>query len=288
MKELFDYFLKYKSMIDWDKIEDLGQTPDVDIAKRLEVSPQAVFQARKRRDIPAVNPTNRCEIDWDSVPLGQMTDEHLADILGCSGAYICKKRKARNIPPFGIRYRTLENEAAYYEEAIIDLWLHNQEIDHKFQFQIGPYRVDWLICNQNQVWEFLGMWDHGIYGQQYRKNFETKKRHIIELGYDIREIHRSEIDEFKQQVDLTKIHTDGIFQCKGCGRKNIKHQAKGLCGMCITRSYQGKKLGKPKITFLKPEEQFICEDCGSDNRHKRVKKKCHCCYMKQYKKNKHG
>ena len=98
--------------------------------------------ARQRRGISALRPAKRHNINWDSVPLGKMIDQHIAGLLGCSGAYICKKRKEKKIPAFGMLHRTLENEAAYYEESIIDMWLHNNKISHKFQYKVGPYKVD--------------------------------------------------------------------------------------------------------------------------------------------------
>lgn len=271
-------------MIKWNNILELGKVPDVELAKKLDVSPQTIFQARKRRNIKALNPSKKCSnINWDSVPLGQKTDQHIADILNCSGAYVLKQRRKKNIPAFGMLYRTHENEASYYEESIMDMWLHDNNIKHKFQFQVGKYRVDWLIPDRNEIWEFLGMWDHRIYGEDYRKNFEIKEKFLIDNGYVVRRIYRDEMNKIKKVVDLNKIYSMSFFECRGCHRTNIKHQAKGLCGMCITRTYKNQSLGLPKIEFLKPTDSFVCEDCGSIERHKRVGKKCHKCYCKSWK-----
>ncbi len=268
----------------WDKIEKLGKIPDVELANKLNVSPQAIFQARKRRNISALNPAKKYDIDWDSVPLGKMIDKHIADIWGCSGSYVCQKRKKKNIPAFGMLYRTIENEAAYYGEAIIDAWLHKYNIEHKFQFQVGPYRIDWLICEDNEIWEFLGMWDHRIYGEQYQKNFVEKEKYLIEIGYKVKRIYKNKINTFKEEINLDKIHKASNFKCRGCGREGFKHCAKGLCGMCVSRLYNGQKLGPPKISLrLKNEDIFVCEDCGSEDRYKRIRNKCKSCYNKQYK-----
>lgn len=265
---------------DWDNIPELGKIPDVDLADKLNVSPQAVYQARNRRSIKALDPAKKCNIDWDTIVLGDRTDQHIADLLGCSGGYICKKRKEKGIPAFGMLYRTQENEAAYYEEAIIDMWLHNNDIDHKFQFKVEKYRVDWLVLKENEIWEFLGMWDHRIYGQEYRNNFAVKEKCLIENGYKVKRIYRSDIGDMKKSVDLSKIYGMSHFECRGCHRTNVKHQAKGLCAMCLERFHNNQPFGPPKIQFLKETDIFICEDCGSSNRHKRVKQKCHNCYDK--------
>ena len=265
-------------MINWNTIEDFGKIPDVELARKLGVSPQAVLQARKRRGITALNPSPRYDIDWSQVPLGKMTDQHIADILRCSETYVCIKRQRAGIPAFGMLYRTVENEAAYYEESIIDAWLHLNAVAHTFQFTIGPYRVDWLIHSENEVWEFLGMWNHRLYGRAYQKKFAVKKKYLNECGYKVREIYRSEIGKFKDGVDLTSIHKAANFRCRGCLRDNVRHQARGLCAMCLRRQYTGKPFGPPKITFLKLTDPFICEDCGSTIRYKRVHGKCSKCY----------
>ena len=270
----------------YDTVLELGRIPDIDLAKKLGVSAQAIFQARKRRNIKPLNKAKRCNINWDLVPLGKMTDDHLADLLGCSGGYVCRKRQERNIPSYGMLYRTTENEASYYGESIIDLWLHNKNINHKFQFKVGKYRVDWFIVEKNEIWEFLGMWDHKIYGDNYRKNYLIKEKYLKEYGYSVKRIYKDELDEFKKDVDISKIFCVADFKCSGCDRGNVKHQAKGLCAMCYGRFHNGKSFGPPKITFLKDSDDFACITCGSKNRHKQVKNNCSKCYLKIRKKNK--
>lgn len=267
--------------INWDRIKQLGKIPDVELSRQLNVTPQAVFLARKKRGIPAMHPSKQCNINWDLVPLGKMIDQHIADILGCSGAYVCKKRKQKNIPAFGMLYRTIENEAAYYEESIVDAWLHNHNIDHQFQYQIGPYRVDWHITKSKEIWEFLGMWNHRLYGKQYRDRFVIKEDYLKKQGYTVRRIYRQEMKTFRNGVDLTTIHNATNFICRGCNRETVKHQAKGLCGMCLNRLNQGQELGPPKISkMLKPGDIFVCEDCGNNDRNRRVRNKCKHCYAK--------
>lgn len=269
-------------MIHWNEIEDLGKVADSELAYRLGVSSQCVYQARKRRNIPAKNPTPTYKIDWNSVPLGKMTDEHLAELLGCTAALVHKKRHQKQIPAFGMLYRTVENEAAYYGEAIIDAWLHNKSIIHSFQFQIGPYRVDWMIHKTKEIWEFVGMWDHRLYGKTYREKFAVKEAYLKDQGYDVRKIHQTELSDFKKEVDLQIIHKAVAFKCNGCNRDNVKHHGHGLCSTCVGRKKTGRSLGPIKISFLKPTDNFECEDCRSKNRCKRVQNKCHKCYSKLF------
>jgi len=264
------------AVVDWDLVEDLGKTRDSDIAKRFGVSKTAVSHARRSRGLPSPNPTPKHVIDWEQVPLGRTTDQHVADQLGCSLGLVHKERTKRKIPPHGMNFRTAENEGAYYEEAIIDAWLHTQGVEHQFQVKIGPYRVDWLLSNQ-EVWEFLGMWDHKIYGEEYRSNFQKKKSFLEDSGYSVREIHRREIPTFKELVDLNGLHSLGNFVCAGCKRSDRKHQAHGLCGTCATKRGRGEELGQIRAR-LGPSDIFRCALCGSENRYKQVGGNCSKCY----------
>jgi hypothetical protein len=269
-----------QNYIDWDNEKELGMVSDTALSKKYGVSDTAVRGARLRRGIPALNPQKTYDIDWDCQPLGKMTDQHLADILGCSGGVVAKQRNKRNIKPYGILHRTIEGEASYYEETIIDHWLHNNNVQHKFQYKIGSYRVDWLI-GEKDVWEFLGMWDHKLYGKTYQENFLKKKTFLESLGYSVRSIHRSDMNFFRTGVDLKKIESVEEFICKGCNRK-MKHQAKGFCSRCYTYVFRGKKIREEISVKLKKDEVFVCSSCGSSKKHKRVRDLCSACYSRQH------
>ena len=237
--------------------------------------------ARQRRGIAAFRTTPKHSIQWDEVPLGQCVDEHLADMLGCSKGLVYKERTRRRIPPYGMTYRTVENEGAYYEEAIVDAWLHKKGIQHEFQKKLGPYRVDWLLAD-NVVWEYLGMWRHQLYGETYRKNFGVKRAFLESEGFTVRAIHRAEIQDFKSTVDLKALLSMGLFECRGCGRKDVKHHAHALCAGCLTRQQKGIPFG-PMSVKLRPEDPFVCASCGSEDRRKRVRGNCGRCASKSYK-----
>lgn len=266
-------------MIDWDNEIQLGLVPDCVLAKKYNISNTAVMGARTRRGIKPFRTNNHYDINWDSIPLGQYTDLHLANILGCSLNLVHKERNKRKIPPYKMNYRTLENEGAYYHEAIIDMYFHNQKISHKFQKKIGPYRVDWLL-DDNLIWEYLGMWDHLIYGQKYRENFLIKENFLISEGYSVKRIYKEEISTFQSSVDLTLLHSLGRFVCLGCLRKEVKHHAHGYCCRCCGRLKDGQ-LRQNVTTKLKQSDVFVCSVCESSNKNKRVRDLCAKCYRKQ-------
>jgi hypothetical protein len=267
-------------MVEWDSVADLGKVPDCDIARRFEVSQTAVLNARRSRGIPPFRTIPSYNIEWDSVGLGDLTDQHLADILGCSKGLVHKERRRRNIPPYGMLYRTSENQGAYYDEAIIDAWLHARNVPHEFQKQIGPFRVDWLLAG-NEIWEYLGMWDHQIYGPEYQTNFAKKLTYLESLGFSVRGIHTSEIGVFKSGVDLTAIHSLGRFVCSGCNRTDVKHHAFGLCSRCVGRKRSGVDLKSPVTPRLTQNSQFKCSSCPSVNRNRQVRGQCSKCYAKR-------
>lgn len=89
-----------RSRIDWDA-QPLGQLPDMQLARRLGVSHQAVWIQRTRRRIPVF--VRGTAIDWDAQPLGQMPDGALAAQLGCSFTAVYNARLRRKIPCMKIR-----------------------------------------------------------------------------------------------------------------------------------------------------------------------------------------
>ena len=265
------------SKVNWDLVEDLGKVTDSEIARRYNISPTAVMYARRRRNIPSINPVPRLDIDWDKVPLGKYIDLHIADMYGCSVGIVHRERNKRKIPPHGLLYRTAENQGAYYEEALIDAWMHLNNVSHTFQHKIGPYRVDWLLSDK-EVWEFAGMWDHGIYGAEYRSNFEAKNRYLTDLGYSVRLILRSEMPEFRVGVDLKSIISLTDFVCNGCERHDVKHHAFGLCDRCAFRKKKGIDYKAPvKPSFKEGKDVFVCLTCGSTDRYKQVRNNCMKC-----------
>lgn len=270
----------HKKGIIWDDVTDLGLVPDTEIAKRYGVNNATVRHARKRRGIVGINPTPRYSIDWESVGLGKYTDRYLADILGCSSGIVHKERNKRKIPPHDTRYRTVENQGAYYGESIIDLWLHNNGIAHEFQKKIGPYRVDWLLAD-NVVWEFVGMWHHKLYGEQYRSNFEVKEKYLTDNGYTVRAIQEAELDTFKNAVDIREILSLCDFACARCKRSDVKHHSFGFCGRCARREKSGKPDSDIK-TPLKSDDYFECSKCGSIKKFKRVRDLCNLCNNRKY------
>ena len=242
---------------DWANISDFSKTYNYIIAKRLGVTISRVRQARKRLGIakPIVN--LKFDLNWDEQPLGLMVDQHLADILGCTNTLVAMKRRERGIKPYKLFYRTLENQGAHYDEAVIDLYLHGQGIDHVFQYPVGPYFADWFIPSTNEIWEYLGLWRHPKLGPEYRERYFKKKAYYESLGYMVRGIFEKEMPFFKEKVDLKLLYSLGNFTCKGCGRKNQKHRSKGYCGTCLTRIHDGNPLGevkeRPNIDWLSIE-----------------------------------
>jgi hypothetical protein len=85
----------FKKGIDWD-IQPLGEMKDVDLARKLGCSQSAVFDARKRRNIP---PFFR-PVAWDAVKLGSTTDTEIARRLGVHVESVASARYRRGIAPY--------------------------------------------------------------------------------------------------------------------------------------------------------------------------------------------
>lgn len=80
--------------IDWDD-QPLGEIPDAELARRLDVSQPTVFEARERRGIaPAAPPGHDSGIDWDQVDWEKNNSE-LGRELGVSRQAVAYQRKRR-------------------------------------------------------------------------------------------------------------------------------------------------------------------------------------------------
>lgn len=93
-----------KLNIDWTGV-DLGDRPDVVIAKEKGCSSSTVKRERVRQGIPAcrdIPDRSGYKTDWkaNEHQLGQKTDTDLARELGVSPATVSAVRKRRGIPPF--------------------------------------------------------------------------------------------------------------------------------------------------------------------------------------------
>lgn len=87
--------------VDWERVAELGKEPDAVTAARYGVTVPTVCIARSRLQIPPYKPPS--EIDWDAQPLGEKSDQELADELGVGRAQVLRARAARGIPPFQVR-----------------------------------------------------------------------------------------------------------------------------------------------------------------------------------------
>jgi len=79
--------------IDWDSIS-LGQSSDYEIARRLGVTPHAVFVQRRKRNIPSYKPP---QVDWDRLPFGMVFDKEIAGLFGLNKQRVFEERKKRGI-----------------------------------------------------------------------------------------------------------------------------------------------------------------------------------------------
>lgn len=123
-------------------------------------------------------------INWDLQPLGKVPDRALAFRLGVNPSTVHEARTRRNIPRGNQSYRTEEGETANLPEAILDLYWHAKGIPHQFQVTIGRYRADWVI-HEKTVVEYAGFEDHKVAGPAYREKLIAKERFYREQGWKV-------------------------------------------------------------------------------------------------------
>ena len=272
-----------RSSCPWREDSDLGNVPDSFLAEKYGVGIKAIEEARQTKKIPPFRDPGKFNGDWDQVLLGQMTDQHLADILNMSKTAVRSERNKRGIKPYSRKYLTIEGEYATYPEAIIDLYLHTNNIPHKFQYTLktdmGTFKVDWLV--DGVIWEYLGCWDHALFGESYRQQYEEKKFPAFQqAGYRVKKIYPDQIEEFKQGIDLKQIYTLSEFICGRCGRGGMKHGGRGLCHNC------NRKRREEEEIELAKGNPFVCTKCKSTDpkRHSKELHLCRSCYQKQQRK----
>jgi hypothetical protein len=241
-------FCGRKSGIDWDKVE-FGKMPDKELSCRLRVSPNAVRQQRIKRGI-ARFPVggNACWIDWDKIPLGSMPDSVIAKMTGRHIMSVSEARRSRGIAKYSGRCITTEGEIATYPEALIDLWMHEHRIDHKFQVKIKPYIADW-VCDKT-VYEYAGLLDHrNVKIRDYYTSKLVKKTQFYkDSGFDVVVITPKELSLYAPK---------GAVLCRSscvlCGSKSGRMK-KGMCLVCYSKN-------RPISTFPRNGE-LACVTCG--------------------------
>lgn len=94
--------------IDWDS-QPLGVLSDREIERRLNnqgfpISHYTVKYQRRKRGISSAPELTKYDplpgVDWDSVPLGQKSDQQIADEIGCTKTTVRKHRINRGIEAF--------------------------------------------------------------------------------------------------------------------------------------------------------------------------------------------
>ncbi len=78
----------------WDTLP-LGEYPDAEIARELDVAQSTVRLARVSRGIPTYVPPPRTE--WDNMPFGQVPDRQIAEHLSVAIWLVRAERKRRGI-----------------------------------------------------------------------------------------------------------------------------------------------------------------------------------------------
>lgn len=83
----------YPPKVDWDTVPELGDVPDIVLAKRFSVSTSTVQRARIKRGLSK-------HTDWGKLPLGTMPDTEIARIYNKPVTSVASGRQALGIPAF--------------------------------------------------------------------------------------------------------------------------------------------------------------------------------------------
>ena len=215
-----------KKKINWDKVSFNKQ--DKELALDLGVSAPAVRQARIKRGIPKY-PFKY--VDWSKYPLGKLPDMVIARMAGVAGSSVGAARKKFGIPLYYGTCVTTEGEGATYPEALIDLWLHEKEKEHRFQFSVGKYRADWLLTESNTLVEYAGLFWHGRLDirKDYRTKLKDKEAYYKSRGFSVEIIYPDNLPQYSPTGC-----PQARNQCIICGCRTSR--AKGMCVQCYSKN----------------------------------------------------
>jgi DNA-binding CsgD family transcriptional regulator len=236
--------------IDWEAVA-LGARPDTEIADELGVAVPVVYNARRRRGIEPHTP-RQASVNWHEVPLGDVPDEALAKELGVSQPTVTRHRNRLGVLPCKTTFVTTEGEAAdSYPEALIDLFWHEQGIDHEFQVSVGPYVADWRLDGGVLV-EYAGFIESRKFGSWYKDRLEAKVAYYKSQGLKVRVLYPSDLPRHEPQgaPQTTKdLISQGInWSMQPLGEMSDASLAKRLGVPPGTVSRWRRKLGIGKYT----------------------------------------
>jgi len=113
--------------VDWASIDDLGISPDEEIAERIGVTREQV--AVHRRDICRYS-LGPAKIDWSAQPLGKIPDPVLAQQLGIHTTSVKGARIRRGIPPAVVRRANVDIPIDLFEK------IHERNPDIPFHLAV--------------------------------------------------------------------------------------------------------------------------------------------------------
>lgn len=87
-------------------IPEMGTMSDAELARRTEIPYHHINIRRRALGIPRYNPL--AAIKWDEVGLGDVSDEDLAEKLGCGASRVQNERQSRRIWTYKRRSRTVD------------------------------------------------------------------------------------------------------------------------------------------------------------------------------------
>ena len=199
--------------IDWDAVQ-FGKQTDQQLASAIGIEKYVVVRERTKRKIQSYTgvPFTKIQVDWVTLGLGTKSDTLVSKELKVSQSSVTRHRRKLGIAPAIsdlAKCLTTEKEIATYGEALIDLFWHKNEIPHRFQVAIGPYRADWVI-HDSLIVEFAGFADHRRFGSLYRAKLDKKLAFYHGHGWDVLVIWPKDLATYDVGLPPLARSSDGL------------------------------------------------------------------------------
>lgn len=183
------------------------------------------------------------QIDWDNIGLGKKSDTQIALELGVLRRKVCSERNKRKIKPFlGLYLLTEGIPCRSVYEAMYDVYLHENKIQHKHEVKIGTCIADFEVGDE--IHEIAGMTGFRKYQDRNLRKEQYYKKHNIKVKW----LTCKDVETLYQTCSTKVMCRDR--KCIDCGKETV-NIVRNVCRTCYMKRWHDKG------------QQQVCEQCGN-------------------------
>lgn len=240
------------------------------IASRYKISARRFAVFLHKNGIQTVKCRNKkynvSKDAWDLADLGNLPDSQVAKKLEVPRRLVTQERLIRGIKSFSQQkkwlYMLREGVPCRSKyEAMYDVYLHENNIQHEHEVKVGPYIADIRIGNGYH--EIAGM----IGYPRYNKKYKEKKQFYSKNNINVKWLFVDDIEKLYKTCKTEMIFREKI--CEDC-KTNTFDMVKNVCRICYMKRWHDKgqhqTCERCKKCFVSPDNdgrKFCSHQCYS-------------------------